>query len=250
MIELTSGDGHSFSAYRADPSEAPKGAVVVLQDFSGVGAHIQREVDAFAARGYVAIAPLLFQREQKQEAASEAEGIEIAKAVPFDTALLDVQAAVDAVKTAGKVAVVGYSWGGYLAYQSANNLKDVACTIAYYAAGLTEARTEKRRVPTLIHFPEDDPSAPIDGIIAFRALRPDVSAFSYPKVKNGFNFETAENFDAAAAEQAKERTFFWISQFVEGQAPVALKNSGAYAQAKIEKKKKKAASDDMGPPMD
>ena len=34
MIELTSGDGHNFSAYRADPSETPKGAVVVLQDFS------------------------------------------------------------------------------------------------------------------------------------------------------------------------------------------------------------------------
>jgi carboxymethylenebutenolidase len=250
MIELTSGDGHSFSAYRADPSETPKGAVVVLQDFSGVGAHIQKEVDAFAARGYVAIAPALFQREQKKEVASEAEGAQIAEAVTVETALLDVQAAIDAVKDAGKVAVVGYSWGGYLAYQSANNLKDIACTIAYYAAGLTETRTEKRKVPTLIHFPEDDPTVPIDGIIAFRALRPDVSAFSYPKVKNGFNFETGEHFDAAAAEQAKERTLFWISQFVEGQPPVTLKNSGAYAQAKTEKKKKKAASDDMGPPMD
>ncbi|ARN81014.1 dienelactone hydrolase family protein [Methylocystis bryophila] len=251
MIELTSGDGHSFSAYRADPSEAPKGAVVVLQDFSGVGAHIQKEVDAFAARGYVAIAPLLFQREHKQESVSEKEGVDIAKAVTVDSALLDVQAAIDSVKSAGKVAVVGYSWGGYLAYQSANHLKDIACTIAYYAAGLTEGRTDKRRVPTLLHFPEDDPSTPLDGIVAFRALRPDVSAFSYPKAKNGFNFETAETFDATAAEQAKERTLFWISQFVEGQPPVTLKNSGAYAQAKTEKKKKKASGDDdMGPPMD
>ena len=80
MIELTSGDGHSFSAYRADPSETPKGAVVVLQDFSGVGAHIQKEVDAFAARGYVAIAPALFQREQKKEVASEADGVELGEA--------------------------------------------------------------------------------------------------------------------------------------------------------------------------
>ena len=133
---------------------------------------------------------------------------------------------------------------------SANHLKGIACAIGYYGAGLTDTLSEKRRVPTLLHFPEDDPSAPIDGIIAFRAWRPDVAAFSYPKARNGFNFETAETFDAAAAEQAKERTLFWISQFVEGQAPVALKNSGAYAQAKTEKKKKKADSDDMGPPMD
>jgi carboxymethylenebutenolidase len=250
MIELTSGDGYSFSAYRAEPSETPKGAVVVLQDFSGVGAHIQKEVDAFAARGYVAIAPLLFQRENKEASVSEAEGVEIAKAVTVDSALLDVQAAIDSVKSAGKVAVVGYSWGGYLAYQSANHLKGVACAIAYYGAGLTDSLSEKRRVPTLIHFPEDDPTTPIEGIIAFRAWRPDVAAFSYPKAKNGFNFEMAETFDAAAADQAKERTLFWISQFVEGQSPVTLKNSGAYAQAKTDKKKKKAESDDMGPPMD
>jgi carboxymethylenebutenolidase len=36
---------------------------------------------------------------------------------------------------------------------------------------------------------------------------------------------------------------------VEGQPPIALKNAGAYAQQKVDKKKKKA-SDDMGPPLD
>jgi carboxymethylenebutenolidase len=250
MIELTSQDGHHFSAYRADPTETPKGAVVVLQDYSGVSPHIQKEVDAFAARGYVAIAPSLFQREEKTEATSAEEGVEIAKAVPVETTLLDVQAAVDSVKSAGKVALVGYSWGGYIAYISANNLRDVACAIGYYAAGLTDERTEKRKIPTLLHFPEDDPATPLEGIMQFRATRPDVSAFSYPNVRNGFNFNTAENFNAEAAEQAKERTLFWISQFVEGQPPIALKNAGMYAQAKTEKKKKKKDADDMGPPLD
>lgn len=250
MIELTSQDGHCFSAYRADPAEAPKGAVVVLQDYFGVSDHIRKEADAFAAKGYVAIAPSLFQRAQKAEAASAAEGAEIAKSVPIEAALLDVQAAVDSVKSSGKVALVGFSWGGYVAYISANRLKDIACAIGYYAAGLTEEHSEKRKIPTLLHFPEDDPSTPLEGMTQFRATRPDVSAFSYPKVKDGFNFTTAENFDAEAAERASERTFLWISQFVEGQPPVTLKNAGAYAQAKTEKKKKKKEDDDMGPPME
>jgi carboxymethylenebutenolidase len=50
-----------------------------------------------------------------------------------------------------------------------------------------------------------------------------------------------------SATQAWERTLFWISQFVEGQPPVQLKNAGSYAQAKTERKKKKPASDDLGP---
>jgi len=251
MIELTSSDGHNFSAYRADPSEAPKGAVVVLQDYSGLSAHIQKEVDGFAARGYVAIAPSLFDREKKNSSPDEAEGEELAKQVPVDVALQDIQAAVDAVKGAGKVAIVGYSWGGFLAFLSANNLHDVACAIGYSAAQVTEQRVEKRKIPTLLHFPEGDPSLPTDAIIQFRAVRPDVSAFGYPSAKIGFNFEDSEGFDAESANAAQERTLFFISQFVEGQAPVSLKNAGAYAQAKVEKKKKKSSGgDDMGPPMD
>jgi carboxymethylenebutenolidase len=250
MIELTSGDGHSFSAYRAEPSEKPKGAVVVLQDAYGVSPHLQKEVDAFAARGYVAIAPALFDREKKGAAlpvdeSGAAAGDELAKAISVPAALQDIQAAVDAVKDAGKVAVVGYSWGGYLAFLAANKLNGLACAIAYSAYGIMPER-EKRRVPTLLHFPEQNPAFPSEDVECFRFSHPDVSAFAYPTAE-GFNFEGAQTFDASAAESAKERTLFWISQFVEGQGPVQLKNAGAYALAKTDKKKKKA-DDDMGPP--
>lgn len=236
MIELTSGDGHSFSAYRADPTDAPKGAVVVLPDVYGVTPHLQKEVDGFAAQGYVAIAPAIAAQEGESDGAS------------VTTALQEIQAAVDAVKSVGKVAIVGYDWGGYLAYVSANSLNDLACAISYYPAGIAEERWVKRKIPTLLHFPENDPSLPMDDIIQFRAQRPDVSAFSYPEVSNGFNFDAAESFNEAAARSARERTLFWISQYVEGQEPIALKNSGSYAQAKTDKKKKKSGGDDMGPP--
>ncbi|CCJ08110.1 dienelactone hydrolase family protein [Methylocystis sp. SC2] len=235
MIELTSGDGRSFSAYRAEPTEAPKGAVVVLPDVYGVTPHLQKEVEGFAAEGYVAIAPALAPQEGESDGPS------------VTTALQDIQATVDSVKGVGKVAIVGYDWGGYLAYVSANRLSDVACAIGYYPAGISEERWVKRKIPTLLHLPENDPSLPIEEIIQFRAQRPDVSAFSYPEARNGFNFDAAESFNEAAAQSARERTLFWISQYVEGQKPIALKNSGSYAQAKVDKKKKKGG-DDMGPP--
>lgn len=238
MIELTTGDGHSFSAYRTEPAEAPKGAVVVLPDVYGVSAHLQKEVDGFAAQGYLAIAPALAAQEDKADGASPS----------VTTALQEIQAAVDAVKNAGKVAIVGYDWGGYLAYVSANNLRDVACAISYYPAGISEARWVKRKIPTLLHFPENEPSLPLDDIVQFRAQRPDVTAFSYPNARNGFNFDNSETFDESAAQSARERTLFWISQYVVGQQPIALKNAGSYAQAKVDKKKKKSGGDDMGPP--
>ncbi|MFZ1992356.1 MAG: dienelactone hydrolase family protein [Alphaproteobacteria bacterium] len=249
MIELTASDGHKFPAYRADPAEAPKGAVIVLQDMLGIDAHTTEATDKFAAQGYVAIAPSLIERVTANagDKASAADASDLMNA-GAESALLDIQAVIDAVKDAGKVAIVGYSAGGTLAYLASNRLKGLACTIAYYGRGIVDDYGEKRRIPTLIHFSESDGQVPMEKIIQFRARRPDVSAFTYP-AGPGFDCSDGESLDEESSARALERTLFWISQYVVGQPPILLKNSGAYAAAKTEKKKKpaKAAADD-GPP--
>ena len=255
MIELTTNDGHKFSAYRADPADVPKGAVIVIQDALGLNPQIRRTADEFAQKGYLAIAPALFSA-VKLEAAQEEDA-----AGPSDSddqmpstqeqVLHEIQAAVDSVKDAGKVAIVGYGWGGYLAYVAANRVSGLACAVSYYGNGIVEDHGEKRKIPTLLHFGEDDPAIPYEAMSQFRALRPEVSAFSYPGAAHGFDSDEIGSYHADAAQKASDRTLFWISQYVVGQAPIALKNSGAYAQAKVEKKKKKKdTADDLGPPMD
>lgn len=250
MIELTTGDGSCFSAYRADPTEAPKGAVVILQDVFGITPDIKKVADAFAARGYVAIAPSLFDRVKPgvslgHDDAGQADGAAIAHQINRDQAISDIQTAVDAVKKAGKVAIVGYCWGGDLAYTAANKVSGIACVIGYDGSETVADYREKRKVPTLLHFRENEPEIPLERIAQFRAHRPDVSAFTYPGAAQDLGYGHHED----SAQKALERTAFWISQYVEGQPPVLLKNAGAYAQAKTEKKKKKK-DDDLGPPMD
>lgn len=248
MIELTASDGHSFSAYRADPAETPKGAVVVIQEQFGLTAHIRKVADAFAAKGYVAIAPSLADRIKPESDATD--GTPDSQQVEQEKALADIQTVVDAVKAAGKVAVIGYSWGGDLAYASANRVNGIACVVGYYGSGIVNDYREKRKVPTLLHFGEDDAQIPIEEITQFRAHRPDVSAFTYPGAAHGFDCDERDSFREDDAQKALERTLSWVSQYIEGQPPVLLKNAGSYAQAKTEKKKKKKESDDLGPPMD
>jgi carboxymethylenebutenolidase len=254
MIELTAADGHTFSAYWAEPVDPPKGAVVVLQEMFGVNPHIQKLADSFAAKGYVAIAPSLFDRVKTGVALGYdeeglSEGLELAQKLDRQLALSDIQASVDAVKGAGKVAIVGYSWGGYLAYVSANRVDGLACSIGYYGTGIVDDYREKRRIPTLLHFAENDLLIPVEDVVQFRAYRPDVSAFTYPETAHGFNCNERNGYNEDAAQTALDRTLFWISQYVEGQPPVTLKNAGSYAQAKTERKKKnKEAADGLGPP--
>uniref|UniRef100_UPI00211DAF2D dienelactone hydrolase family protein n=1 Tax=Bradyrhizobium sp. SRS-191 TaxID=2962606 RepID=UPI00211DAF2D len=238
-----------------EPADAPKGAVVVLQDVFGVTPDVRKAADAFAAAGYVAIAPALFDRVKPgasldHDDTGRAQAAAISAEVNKELAISDIQATVDAVKDVGKVAVVGYCWGGDLAYAAANKVNGIACVIGYDGSGIVADYREKRKVPTLLHFGEDDPELPIEQIAQFRAHRPDVSAFTYAGAVQGFGSGERGSYREDAAGQAQERTLFWISQYVEGQKPVLLKNAGAYAQAKTEKKKKKKADDDLGPPAD
>lgn len=253
MIELTSADGFKFSAYRADPEGAPKGAVVVLPEVFGVNSHIRKIADGFAAKGYVAIAPALFDRvkpgaEFSYDQANLTEALEVARQLTTEQSISDIQATVDSVKAAGKVAIVGYSWGGYLAYQSSNRVSGLACSTAYYGGGIEQDYMEKRKIPTLLHFGESDPLIPLDDVSHFRTQRPDVSAYTYPSAGHGFNCDDRESYDDGAASSALERTLHWIFQYVDGQPPITLKNAGNYALAKTDKKKKKDSGDDLGPP--
>ncbi|MFG1358624.1 dienelactone hydrolase family protein [Xanthobacter pseudotagetidis] len=231
MIELTASDAQTFCAYRADPSEAPKGAVVILPEAGDREDGMRKIADGFAAEGYVAVAPAL--------------------APDADTAwsLSAVQATVDAVKDAGKVAVVGYDRGGYLAFLAANEVKGIACAIGYYGDGVSGTQRGKCKVPTLMHFGEADEVIPLEEVTQFRFVRPDVSAFTYPGAGHGFATEGAPGYDAEVAGMAQARTLNWIAQYVQGQPPVTMKNAGAYALAKTDKKGKKKDAD-MGPPMD
>jgi carboxymethylenebutenolidase len=250
MINLTATDGHTFTAYRANPADTPKGAIVVLPGATGDD-NISKIAGAFAANGYLAIAPSL----SPPSVADEPAGADaIAETAVQDAAaqvLGEIQSAVDSVKNCGKVALVGYGAGGGLAYAVANRVNGVACAVSYYGTGIVDNYGEKRKIPMLLHFGESDPLVPFEEVSQFRAYRPEVSAFSYPGAAHDFDTDGTESYDEPAAKLALERTLTWISQYVVGAPPAALKNAGAYAQAKVEKKKKtKSAADDMGPPTD
>jgi carboxymethylenebutenolidase len=248
MIEIATADGQRLSVYRADPPEAAKGAVVVVPDILGIDAHVRTLADELATRGYVAIAPVLPERTFADASPTEAKHGQDPVAQPgTGDPFASLQAAVDAVRDVGRIAILGQGRGGLLAYRAASRISGLSCAIGYYATGIEDDFRAKCKVPTLLHFGESDASLPLEQVVQFRAHRPDVSVYTYP-AGQGFDREDGEGFHAPSAALALERTLFWISQFVEGQSPIQLKNAGAYAQAKTDRKKKVAAAADDGPP--
>jgi carboxymethylenebutenolidase len=218
IVELTAADGLRLSAWRADPAGEPRGAVVIAQEIFGVNSHIRSVCDGIAADGYVAIAPALFDRYEPgvdigYTPPDVAKGRELKARAHIDRALLDVGAARDAVSPVGKVAVIGYCWGGFVAWMAASREPGFACAVAYYGGGILDAAAESPRCPVMAHFGERDSGIPIAGVRELMAKRPDVQIFVYP-ADHGFNCDQRAAYDAASAKLARERTLLFLRRYV------------------------------------
>jgi len=217
-VDLTAADGFRLSAYRADPVGTPRGALVVAQEIFGVNSHIRSVCDGYAADGYVAIAPALFDRYERgvdvgYTPPDVARGRDLKGRAKTDSALLDLAAAQAAVAGAGRVGVIGYCWGGYLAWIAAARTSGLACAVAYYGGGMTDAIAEKPGCPVMAHFGERDSMIPVTGVKALEATHPTVQVFLYP-ADHGFNCDQRGSFDAAAARLARERTLAFLRQHI------------------------------------
>ncbi len=209
-IELEASDGHKLAAYVAQPAGKPRGAVVVVQEIFGVNSHIRSVADGYAADGYLAVAPHMFDRKQRgyDTGYSQPEigaGVEIMKRLDWNQAMLDVAAARDHARSAGKVGVVGYCWGGAVAWLAAARVPGLACAVSYYGGAVPNFADEKPRCPVMFHFGEKDQSIPIDKAKAVAAKHPEATTYYYP-AGHGFNCDQRGSFDEGSAKLARSRT--------------------------------------------
>src|SRR5581483_8299316 len=161
QIQLKASDGFSLGGYRADAAGKPKGALVVIQEIFGVNRPILNVCDRFAAKGYTSLAPAIFDRAKRgvdigYDKAAMDEGVKLRAAIKLDDTLKDVQAAIDVLQPIGKVGIIGYCWGGSLAFLAATRLSGLACAVGYYGGMIAAHANEKPKVPTILHFGEKD----------------------------------------------------------------------------------------------
>jgi carboxymethylenebutenolidase len=218
MIELTASDSHKLSAYRAEPAGKPRGALVVIQEIFGVNSHIQSVADGFAADGYLAIAPALFDRVQRNvdlgySPEDVAKGREVRGKVTNDMAMKDVEAAIREASGAGKVGIVGYCWGGLIVWLAAAKLPGLAAAVPYYGGGILDNAELEPRVPLMGHFGERDAHIPVEGVKKLAGRHRKHQIFVYA-ADHGFNCDQRGSYDAAAAKQARERTLEFFRRHV------------------------------------
>ena len=221
--QLRAADGFAFDVYEALPTGELRGAVVVIQEIFGVNAHIREVADGFAADGYAALAPALFDRaERGVELGYDAEGMGRGRDLAFnglaqEDALRDLQATVEEAGKYGSngsrtpVGVVGYCFGGLMTWLAACELDEIACASAFYGGGiagtLERAAGEPRRpkCAMLMHFGALDAHIPLTDVDRIREALPDVPVHVYD-ADHGFNCDHRASYHAESAALARQRT--------------------------------------------
>jgi carboxymethylenebutenolidase len=218
-VQLTAADGHTFDAYEVRPDGAGA-ALVVVQEIFGVNDHIRSLVDRYAAYGYHVIAPAVFDRvERGVELDYDAEGIakgrDLAGAIKWGPVMADVAAAVKHLSPTGPVGIVGFCFGGSVAWLAASTLP-VTAAVGYYGGQIHELIDRAPAVPTMLHFGELDGGIPLDQVAAIDAAHPDVAVHVYEGAQHGFSCDARVSYGVLPAAIAWGRTLgFFVSNGVK-----------------------------------
>ena len=212
MITLKSSDGFELSAYRADPAGKPKGCMIVIQEIFGLNDHIKSIADRIAANGYLAVAPAMQDRAERGFAvgytpADIERGRAVRGMVKNEDSLKDIRSAFDYLKAqnAGKVGVVGYCWGGSLAWLAATEIDGLAMAVSYYGGEVANNTDKKAKCPVMFHFGDKDASIPMDKVEIVKQKLSEHPVYVY-SAGHGFSCDARGSFDKTAHELALGRT--------------------------------------------
>jgi carboxymethylenebutenolidase len=206
-VDLAASDGHRLAAYLSEPAGVARGGIVVIQEIFGVTQHIRDVADQYAAAGYLAIAPALFDRVEPNVDVPYTDmkrGMGYAQALDNDKVMLDVAAALERVRAAGKIGVVGFCWGGTVAYLAAARLP-VDAAVSYYGGQISRYLTERPRAPIMFHFGDKDAHIPSAVIEQIKAACPQGIYHLYP-AEHGFNCTHRASFEPTSSKLAFERS--------------------------------------------
>jgi carboxymethylenebutenolidase len=217
FVTLHARDGHALSAYVARSAGKPIAGLVIIQEIFGVNSHIRSVADGFARDGFLAVAPAIFDRIQPgielgYEGADLQTAMGLIPKLNPDKSVADIGAAIDfaAIETARKVGVVGYCFGGTLAWLAATRLRPSAA-VGYYGGRIGTYAGEIPTCPVMLHFGRQDAHIPPEEVAKIQTAHPQVEICWYD-AGHAFNCDARASFNATEAAEARRRTVAFLNK--------------------------------------
>jgi carboxymethylenebutenolidase len=214
-IRLEAIDGAQVNAWVARPAGKPLGCIVVAQEIFGVNDHIRWVLaEQYARAGYLAVAPAFFDRLEPDAQLgytpeTTARGRGLVDRLGLDAPLRDIRAAERQVGDGLPTGVVGFCWGGTVAYLAATRLGLPA--VGYYGGRTQPYLHERLQAPAMLHFGEHDALIPMEAVRTISLAHPQATCHVYP-AGHGFNRHGHPDWHEDSAQTALARTLAFFRQ--------------------------------------
>jgi carboxymethylenebutenolidase len=217
MLQLTAADGHALSAFEAGNVNAPRGLVVV-QEIFGVNGHMRAVSERLAGYGYRVLSPALFDRAERgvelgytQEDIQK--GLALRAQIPEAAVLADIEATAAAFGDK-PVGIIGYCWGGAIAWAGATRSTSFKAAVGWYGGGIAAMKDASPNCPVQLHFGEQDHGIPLTDVEAIKVAHPEMPVFVYPGAQHGFGCEERPSYSAKDCELAELRSLAFFAEFL------------------------------------
>ena len=217
------------------PASGSGPGILLLQEIFGVSPYIERRAQDLADLGYVVVAPEIWWRQgvSRVEEGPEAmeTGFGLLQQVDWQAAVDDSLAALEFLRgrdeVTGQVGLVGFCFGGGLAFDVASRT-EVDALVSYYGSALpdllgvveadprvTVVGPEAVSAPSLHQFGMTDQflTRPVvEQIQALLEPLPNVTWFGYETADHAFDNPDFFLHDADASQLAWRRTSDWLAE--------------------------------------
>ncbi|MDI3319373.1 dienelactone hydrolase family protein [Pinibacter soli] len=212
--------GGTIKALLSMPADATGklGGVVVVHENRGLNPYIEDVGRRAALAGFISIAPDALTPLGGYPGNDE-KGREMQAKRDKNEMLEDFIAAFDYLKNHkdcnGKVGVVGFCFGGWIANMMAVRIPDLAAAVPFYGGQPAAEDVPKIKAPLLLHYAGLDTRV-TEGWPAYEAAlkanKKEYTAYTYANVNHGFHNDTTPRYDKPAAELAWQRTIDFFNQ--------------------------------------
>ncbi|MGJ7032263.1 dienelactone hydrolase family protein [Niabella hirudinis] len=206
--------GGSIKALLAWPKNLKKktGGIVVVHENRGLNPYIEDVARRAALEGFIALAPDAL-TPLGGYPGNDDEGRALQAKRNKDEMLEDFIAAADDLKNQancnGKVGVVGFCFGGWIANMMAVRMPALSAAVPFYGTQPSEADVARIHAPLQLHYAGLDTRVN-EGWPAYEAAlkshHKKYTAYVYANANHGFHNNTTPRYDKAAAELAWKRT--------------------------------------------
>src|ERR1700722_9255759 len=209
MLKLTAADGHEFQNFETGTVNAPR-ALIVVQEIFGVNGHMRLVSERLASYGYHVLCPALFDRVERgvelgYGPADRDKGLALRAKIPESAVMQDIAAVATALGNR-PVGIIGYCWGGSIAWLGATKTKAFKAAVGWYGGGIAAEKTLRPNCPVQLHFGEADAGIPMADVDAIAQAQPGVEVFTYPGAQHGFGCEARSSYSAKDCELAELRS--------------------------------------------